>query len=309
MTTLTIATRRSPLAMWQAEHVQQALERAHPDLNVDILAMSTQGDRVLDVALAKIGGKGLFVKELETALYDGRADLAVHSIKDVPMQLPEGLVLSTIMAREDPHDALVSSRYRQLDELPQGACVGTSSLRRQCQLRERRPDLVVRDLRGNVNTRLARLDAGDFDAIILACAGLQRLRMHERIARALPPEEMLPAVGQGAIGIEIRADDERTRELLAPLHDTLTAQRVLCERAMNRTLEGSCTVPIAGHAILEDDGGLWMRGLVGSVDGTRVLRVEGRSPATDGEALGERLARDLLAQGAGELLAALRDEA
>jgi hydroxymethylbilane synthase len=294
-----IATRRSQLALWQAEHVAERLRLAWPGIGVELLPLSTQGDRILDVPLAKIGGKGLFVKELEAALLDGRADLAVHSIKDVPMELPAGLELPVILEREDPHDALVSARYGALGALAQGAVVGTSSLRRQCQLRALRPDLQVRDLRGNVNTRLRRLDEGEYDAIVLAAAGLRRLGMASRIRALLPAGELLPAVGQGAIGIEIRAGDVRLRERLAVLHHASSAACVLAERALNRTLHGGCQVPIGGFAERCGDG-LRLRALVGSVDGRRIVR--GERTGSDPEALGVALAQDLLARGAGELL-------
>ncbi|MDD3448816.1 MAG: hydroxymethylbilane synthase [Gammaproteobacteria bacterium] len=303
-TTIRIATRKSLLALWQAEYVKRELERHHPGLEVELLGMTTKGDRILDAPLAKVGGKGLFVKELEQAMYDGRADIAVHSMKDVPVELPEGMALPVICEREDPRDAFVSPRFADLDALPEGARVGSSSLRRQCQLRARRPDLVVRDLRGNVQTRLGRLDAGEYDAIILATAGLLRLELEERIACRLPVEVSLPAIGQGAVGIECRADDTRLQELLAPLHHPRTATVVAAERALNRRLEGGCQVPIAGYAVLED-GGLWLRALVGSPDGRTVVRGEVRGEPADAEALGTGLAEDLLARGADRILRAL----
>jgi hydroxymethylbilane synthase len=296
-----IATRKSPLAMWQAEHVAAALREAHPGLEVEILGMSTQGDKILDTPLAKIGGKGLFVKELEQRMQDGDADIAVHSMKDVPVDLPPGLHLSVIMQREDPRDAFVSNDYAALADLPEGARVGTSSLRRQCQLADRRPDLRILPLRGNVNTRLRKLDDGGYDAIILASAGLKRLGFAERIRARLAIEDSLPAIGQGAIGIECRSDDERVNALLAPLHDPSTAVCVGAERAMNARLEGGCQVPIGGHAIL-DGGRLQMRGLVGTVDGGTIVRGEIEGPQEEGAALGRRLAEDLLARGAGDIL-------
>ena len=299
-----IATRKSPLALWQAEHVAAALKGAHPGLSVEIVGMSTRGDKILDSPLAKIGGKGLFVKELEQGMLEGRADIAVHSMKDVPVDFPEGLHLPVIMEREDPRDAFVSNRYAALDELPQGAVVGTSSLRRQCQLQARRPDLRIEPLRGNVNTRLGKLDAGEFDAIILAAAGLMRLGFEERIRARLETGESLPAIGQGAVGIECRADDERVNALLAPLHHTDTADRVLAERAMNRRLMGGCQVPIAGHAELAGDQ-LALRGLVGTPDGARVLRAQTSGPRAQAESLGVAVAEALLDQGAGDILAAL----
>ena len=306
--TIRIATRKSPLAMWQAEHVAEALRNAHPGINVQIHGMSTQGDKILDTPLAKIGGKGLFVKELEARMLEGDADIAVHSMKDVPVELPEGLHLAVIMEREDPRDAFVSNDYASLDELPAGAVVGTSSLRRQCQLSDRRPDLEIKSLRGNVNTRLKKLDDGEYDAIILAAAGLIRLGFGDRIRSTIEPEDSLPAIGQGAVGIECRADDERVNGLLAPLHHADTASRVLAERAMNTRLEGGCQVPIGGHAVLKDDE-IWMRGLVGTVDGSEIIRAEIRGPRDEAEALGTALADELLQHGAKEILKELYDKA
>ena len=300
--TLRIATRKSPLALWQAEHVAARLRAAHPGLAVELVGMSTQGDRILDSPLAKVGGKGLFVKELEVALLDGRADIAVHSMKDVPVEFPDGLHLPVILEREDPRDAFVSNAYARFEDLPQGARVGTSSLRRQCQLAARRPDLVIDSLRGNVNSRLAKLDAGQFDAIILAAAGLKRLGFADRIRCELEPETSLPAIGQGAIGIECRRDDARTGALIAVLDDADTHLRLRAERALNTRLKGGCQVPIAGHAILDGDQ-LWLRGLVGEPDGSRMLRAERRGPASEAEALGVQLAEDLLALGADVILA------
>lgn len=300
--TLKIATRKSPLALWQANFVKDRLEALYPELQVDLVPMSTQGDKILDTPLAKVGGKGLFVKELETAMLEGRADIAVHSMKDVPVEFPEGLGLHTICEREDPRDAFVSNRFGQIDELPQGAVVGTSSLRRQCQLRAARPDLVIRDLRGNVNTRLAKLDAGEYDAIILAAAGLKRLEMAHRITAFIEPEQSLPANGQGAVGIECRLDDHELHALLAPLEHPETRIRVLTERAMNRALQGGCQVPIGAYALVQGEE-VWLRGLVGSPDGSRVIRDEIRGPLADGEALGHTLAQRLLADGADVILA------
>jgi hydroxymethylbilane synthase len=299
---LRIATRKSALALWQAEFVKAELERFHSDLTVELVPMSTQGDIILDTPLAKIGGKGLFVKELEQAMLDGRADIAVHSMKDVPVEFPEGLELNTICEREDPRDAFVSNKYKSLDELPQGAVVGTSSLRRQCQVRALRPDLDIRDLRGNVNTRLAKLDNGDYDAIILAAAGLLRLEMPERIADFIEPETSLPANGQGAVGIECRSDDERVKALLAPLEHTETRIRVLAERAMNRRLEGGCQVPIGAYALVNGEQ-VHIRGLVGAVDGSEILRDEVSGSVENAEQLGIQLAEQLLAQGADKILA------
>jgi hydroxymethylbilane synthase len=301
---LRIATRKSPLAMWQAEYVAAELKKAHPGLEVELVGMSTQGDRILDAPLAKIGGKGLFVKELEQGMMDGRADLAVHSMKDVPAELPEGLHLSVIMDRHDPTDAFVSNKYNSLDEMPEGAVVGTSSLRRQCQLGERRSDLVIKPLRGNINTRLAKLDDGEFDAIILASSGLKRMGFDDRITGLIAPEQSLPAIGQGALGMECRADDERVNALLAPLHHKESAICVSAERAMNHRLKGGCQVPIGGYAVLEGDQ-IWLRGLVGEPDGSLILRGEIRGPASEAEALGTQLADELLSRGADRILAAL----
>jgi hydroxymethylbilane synthase len=303
-----IATRKSPLAMWQAEHVAAQLKAAHPGLSVEIIGMSTQGDKILDTPLAKIGGKGLFVKELEARMLDGSADIAVHSMKDVPVELPEGLHLAVILKREDPRDAFVSKQYTSLDDLPEGARVGTSSLRRQCQLSGRRPDLNIQPLRGNVNTRLKKLDDGEYDAIILASAGLIRLGFAARIRSFIQPEDSLPAIGQGAIGIECRSDDKPINQLLSALHDADTASCVLAERAMNTRLEGGCQVPIGGYATLENDE-LYLRGLVGTVDGREIIRADIRGPREEAGALGTQLAETLLQQGAADILKALYDNA
>ena len=302
MKTLRIATRKSPLAVWQAEHVASELRRVHPDLEVELVTMTTQGDRILDSPLARIGGKGLFVKELEVALLEDRADIAVHSVKDVPMELPEHLELPVILEREDPLDAFVSNDYSSLDELPEGSRVGSSSLRRQCQLRARRPDLVVTDLRGNVNTRLAKLDSGEYQAILLAAAGLKRLGFQQRIRARLEPAVSLPAVGQGAIAIECRQGDEVVGPLIASLNHRDTSDRVRAERAFNRHLEGGCQVPLAAHAVLQEDR-IRLQGLVGAMDGSRILYAETDGPRQEAEALGVALAVELLDQGAGELLA------
>lgn len=299
---LRIATRKSPLALWQSEHVATALRAAHPELEVELVPMSTRGDEVLDRSLAAIGGKGLFLKELELAMLRGEADCAVHSLKDVPMELEPGFALAAIGARADYADAFVSGRYADLDALPAGAVVGTSSLRRQAQLRARRPDLQLRDLRGNVNTRLGRLDAGEYDAIVLACAGLQRLGFEARIRTRLTAPDWLPAPAQGALGIECRADDAGTHALLAVLDDPDTRRCCGAERAMNRALHGSCHVPVAAHAQLLD-GRLRLQGLVGSADDGRVVRAAGEAGADDGEALGAQVAQQLLEQGAGDLIA------
>ncbi len=300
--TIKIATRKSPLAMWQAEFVRDALIALHPGLQVELVRMSTQGDKILDVPLAKVGGKGLFVKELELGMLAGDADIAVHSMKDVPVDFPEGLHLPVICERTDPRDAFVSNRYNAIDDLPKGATVGTSSLRRECQLRTYRPDLVVLPLRGNVNTRLGKLDAGEFDAVILAAAGLKRLGFEERIRSALTAEQSLPAIGQGAVGIETRIDDAEVNSLIAPLRCAHTWITVSAERALNQRLSGGCQVPIAGYALLEHDE-IWLRGLVGRPDGSEMLRAEVRGKSTDAEALGVVVAEDLLAQGADKILA------
>ena len=305
---VTIATRESPLALWQAEFVRDALQAAHPGLEVALLGMTSRGDQLLDVPLAKVGGKGLFVKELETALLDRSADIAVHSMKDVPMEFPEGLCLGVICEREDPSDAFVSNAYGSVEELPAGAVVGTSSLRRECQLRARRPDLDVRFLRGNVNTRLRKLDEGQYDAIILATAGLLRLEMADRIRNRIAVADSLPSGGQGAVGIELRSDDAGTRALLAPLHHEATALCVSAERAMNRRLQGSCEVPIAAYADFVDGGEqLWLRGLVGRPAGDRVLRAEARAEAAAAEELGVAVANELIEQGAEGIIAAVYD--
>ena len=305
--TLRIATRKSPLAVWQAEHVADRLRAAHSGLAVELVGMTTQGDRILDSPLAKIGGKGLFVKELEQGLLEGRADIAVHSMKDVPVDFPDGLHLPCILDREDPRDAFVSSRFQSLAGLPQGARVGTSSLRRQCQIQADRPDLTIIPLRGNVNSRLRKLDDGEYDAIILASAGLKRLGFGERITAILETSQSLPAIGQGAIGIECRDDDTRVNALLQALHDPDTAIRVRAERAMNARLHGGCQVPIAGHAELQD-GQLLLRGLVGKPDGGEIVRGEINGASADAEALGTRLAEDLLSRGADRILAELYGE-
>lgn len=304
MQRIRIATRKSALALWQAEFVKAELLKHHPELTVELVPMSTQGDKILDTPLAKIGGKGLFVKELETAMLEDRADIAVHSMKDVPVEFPDGLMLSTICEREDPRDAFVSNQFRAIAELPPGAVVGTSSLRRQCQLKALRPDLQVRDLRGNVNTRLAKLDNGEFAAIILAAAGLLRLGFAERIAGYLPVEQSLPANGQGAVGIECRTSDQRVQALLAPLEHSVTRNCVLAERAMNRRLQGGCQVPIGAFATQHGEQ-ITLRGLVGSLDGSEIIRDQVQGPASSAEALGLQLAERLLAAGAGKILTAV----
>ncbi len=303
-----IATRKSALALWQAEYVKSRLEASHPGLKVSLVPMVSRGDKLLDAPLAKIGGKGLFVKELETALMENEADIAVHSMKDVPMEFPEGLGLYCICEREDPRDAFVSNHFDDLDALPPGSVVGTSSLRRQAQLLARRSDLKIQFLRGNVNTRLAKLDAGEYDAIILAAAGLIRLGFGERIRSSISVDESLPAGGQGAVGIECRTTDSELHALLECLNHAPTATRVVAERALNKRLNGGCQVPIACYAVLEGDQ-LWLRGLVGQPDGTVLLRAEGRAPAADAEALGVQVAEALLDQGAEQILQAVYGEA
>lgn len=303
-----IATRKSALALWQAEYVKARLEEAHPGLQVTLVPMVSRGDKLLDSPLSKIGGKGLFVKELETALLENEADIAVHSMKDVPMDFPEGLGLFCICEREDPRDAFVSNTYASLDELPQGRIVGTSSLRRQAQLLTRRPDLEIRFLRGNVNTRLAKLDAGEYDAIILAAAGLIRLGFEDRITSAISVDDSLPAGGQGAVGIECRSVDSEIHALLAPLHHQDTATRVTAERALNKHLNGGCQAPIACYAVLEGDQ-IWLRGLVGDPSGGLLLNAEARAPRSEAESLGVQVAEDLLSQGAGDILKAVYGEA
>lgn len=297
-----IATRQSPLALWQAHYVQQQLVAAHPGLQVELVPMVTKGDVLLDTPLSKVGGKGLFVKELELAMLENRADLAVHSMKDVPVAFPEGLGLVTICQRETPLDAFVSEKYATLDDLPQGAVVGTSSLRRQCQLSALRPDLTIRSLRGNVGTRLSKLDAGEYDAIILAAAGLKRLGLASRIRSTLPAEVSLPAVGQGAVGIECRLDDAPLIALLQALNHRDTETCVRAERAMNTRLEGGCQVPIGSFALLQPGDQLWLRGLVGTPDGSKMISAERRGHRDQAEQLGIALADELLERGAGEIL-------
>ena len=303
-----IATRKSALALWQAEYVKARLEQAHPALVVTLVPMVSRGDKLLDSPLSKIGGKGLFVKELETALLENEADIAVHSMKDVPMDFPEGLGLFCICEREDPRDAFVSNTYASLDDLPQGSIVGTSSLRRQAQLLTRRPDLQIRFLRGNVNTRLAKLDAGEYDAIILAAAGLIRLGFEQRITSPISIEDSLPAGGQGAVGIECRSADPEIHALLTPLHHADTAVRVTAERALNKHLNGGCQVPIACYAVLEGEQ-IWLRGLVGEPSGGVLLSADARAPRAHASELGVQVAEALLAQGAGDILKAVYGEA
>lgn len=301
---LRIATRKSPLALWQAEFVKAELENAHPGLDISLVPMSTRGDKILDSPLAKIGGKGLFIKELELALLEDRADIAVHSMKDVPMEFPDGLGLTVICEREDFRDAFVSNQHESFEALPHGAVIGSSSLRRQCQLKAARPDILVRDLRGNVNTRLSKLDAGEFDAIILAAAGLHRLGMKNRIRQYLAPELCLPAGGQGAIGIESRLQDTETLNLIGVLNHADSAICVSAERAMNIRLNGGCQVPIACLAELEK-GMLKMRGIVGDTEGREILSKQLSGKIDDAEKLGTQLAEHLLQQGAQRLLDAI----
>ena len=299
---LRIATRKSPLALWQANHVRDALMARNPGLDVELFTMTTQGDKILDTPLAKVGGKGLFVKELELGILEGRADLAVHSMKDVPVEFPQGLGLAAILEREDPRDAFISNTISSIEALPQGARVGTSSLRRQCQLRARRADLEVLDLRGNVNTRLAKLDNGDYDAILLAAAGVKRMGWEDRITELLPPEQFLPAIGQGAIGIEIRVADDRVKRIVEALNDEQAATRIRAERALNARLQGGCQVPIAGYSEISH-GVMVLRALVGRPDGTELVQGVISGKPEDAEELGQVLADDLLSRGAKQILA------
>ena len=304
---LTIASRESALAMWQAEHIQAKLQALYPSCTVDILGMTTQGDQILDKTLSKIGGKGLFIKELETALQENRADLAVHSLKDVPMDLPEGFVLVAVGERANPFDALVSNRCERLEDLPEGAVVGTSSLRREAQLRARYPHLVIKPLRGNVQTRLSKLDNGEYDAIILAAAGLQRLELDERIRLILSEADSLPAAGQGALGIEIAAHRTDLLDVLKPLNHDVTHACVTAERALARALGGSCQVPLAAYCT-EEDGLLTLRGLVGHPDGSVILQADAQAPAAYADALGRAVAKKLADDGAQELIEAVLAE-
>lgn len=299
--TLRIATRESPLAMWQAHYIKDELQAAHPDIKIDIIGMTTKGDQILDRALSKVGGKGLFMKELEEALLAGRADIAVHSMKDVTVELPEGLEIAVVCEREQPYDAFVSNNYATLSELPDGAVVGTSSLRRQTQLMHRYPKLVFKDLRGNVNTRLQKLDDGVYDAIILAAAGLIRLGFEQRIAQMIPVSLCLPAIGQGIVGVECRSDDQRVKELLSALHDANADYCITAERAMNKALEGGCQVPIAGHAVLQGDS-INLQGSVGDIDNGVLLQASASAKLADAESLGIMVADDLIRQGARDLI-------
>ncbi|WP_138145634.1 hydroxymethylbilane synthase [Bathymodiolus heckerae thiotrophic gill symbiont] len=304
MKTLKIATRKSPLALWQAEYVKSKLEYHHPDLTVELVKMTTKGDQILNSPLSKIGGKGLFIKELEVGMMEGVADIAVHSMKDVPYEIPQGFTLGAILKRENPFDAFVSNHFDSIDNLPQNAKVGTCSMRRIVQLKAIRPDLEILDLRGNVNTRLQKLDNGEFDGIILACAGLIRLGFEDRIKQQIPAEQSLPAVGQGAVGIEIRENDEEILVLISPLIDQEATYRVRAERAMNARLEGGCSVPIAGFATLSGNQ-LSLTGLVGNVDSGVILKHQMSADAADADAaevLGTQLADKLIEMGARDIL-------
>ena len=304
---LRIATRKSPLALWQAEHVAARLQQHHQQLNVELVKMSTAGDRYLDGPLSAAGGKGMFLKELEQALIDSRADLAVHSMKDVTIDLPAGLGIGVLLSREDPRDALIAAPGTTLENLPQGARLGTSSLRRQCQVRAYRPDLEVTDVRGNVGTRLGKLDKGEFDAIILAAAGVKRLGIAERVSDYIDPAVLIPAVGQGVIGIETRLADKAVTALIEPLNDPAAEICLAAERAVSRRLYGGCMLPIAAHAVLDADQ-IKLSGLVGMVDGGEILHAERSGSAADAEALGLAVAEDLLAQGADRILSELVDD-
>ena len=308
MQKLVIASRESVLAMWQAKHIQSRLQQLYPEMEISILGMTTQGDQILDKTLSKIGGKGLFVKELEQALLDGRADLAVHSIKDVPMQLPEAFALTVITEREDPSDAFVSNLYQSLAEMPAGAVVGTSSLRREAQVRARYPQLEVKPLRGNVQTRLRKLDEGQYDGILLATSGLKRLELEGRIRTTLVPQESLPAAGQGALGIETLANALEIQALLAPLNDAQTAACVTAERALARALNGSCQVPLAAYAT-EEDGVLTLNGLVAHPDGSVVLTAQAQAPVAYADGLGRAVAKKLADDGAHTLIQAVLAQA
>ncbi len=299
--TLKIATRKSPLALWQAEHVKARLEHHHPGLNVELIKMTTKGDQILNSPLSKIGGKGLFIKELEVGMMEGVADIAVHSMKDVPYEIPPGFELGAILKRENPFDAFVSNNFDSINDLPQGAKVGTCSMRRIVQLKAIRPDLEILDLRGNVNTRLQKLDDGEYDAIILACAGLIRLKFEDRIKQQISAEQSLPAVGQGAVGIEIRENDQEILDLIAPLIDTETSYRITCERAMNARLEGGCSVPIAGFSTIENDQ-ITLTGLVGNVDTGIILKEQVSGSIDESERLGIVLADKLISLGAKDIL-------
>ncbi len=303
---IVIASRESRLALWQAVHVRDRLSALYPQSKVDILGMTTKGDQILDRPLSEIGGKGLFIKELEVAMQEGRADLAVHSMKDVPMEMPEGFILAAISARENPCDAFVSNHYAALDDLPAGAIVGTSSLRREAILRARYSHLTIKSLRGNLDTRLKKLDAGEYDAIILAAAGLIRLGLPERVKSVLTPEQSLPAPGQGALGIEVRSARPEASLLVAALNDPESAHCVRAERAFSRALGGSCQIPLGGYAILEK-GTLWLRGFIATPDGQQMLSAELRGAPEEDESIGRTLAQMLRDQGADAILEKLAD--
>lgn len=304
LTELRIATRRSRLALWQAEEVARRLGLLYPELKITLVKIVSRGDVLVDTPLAKIGGKGLFVKQLEASMLEGSADIAVHSMKDVPVAFPAGLALAVIMARQDPRDAFVSNQFNSLADMPAGCIVGTSSLRRRCQILEAYPQLKINWVRGNVDTRLGKLDDGEYDALILASAGLKRLGFESRIKTVLEPEECLPSIGQGAVGIEARSDDDAVRQLLAPLADVDTTHRITAERALNEALNGGCQIPIAGFALL-NNGEIYLRALVGAADGSVILRAEISGPVEQAASLGIRLAQNLLAQGADRILAKL----
>jgi len=303
---LVIASRESPLAMWQAEHVRERLSALYPDCNIEILGMTTRGDQILDRTLSKVGGKGLFVKELEVAMAEGRADLAVHSLKDMPMELPPGFVLSAVLEREDPRDAFVSNDYASLEQLPAGAVVGTSSLRRQALIAARFPLLQIKPLRGNLGTRLAKLDRGEYAAIILAAAGLKRLGLADRITAPIEPEQSLPAPGQGAMAIEIRADRADLQEILAPLNHLPTELAVTAERTLSRAFGGSCQVPLAAFATIDGDQ-MRLRAMIATPDGSRVAVADASGAADAPEVLGETIAAALEAQDAGAILALCKE--
>ena len=301
MTQIRIATRKSKLAIWQAEHVASLLHQYYPELEITLVKITTAGDKIIDRPLNKIGGKGLFIKELEQLLLDNKADIAVHAMKDVPYQLPSGLLISTILKRENHHDALVSNKYKNLHNIPNNAIIGTSSLRRQAQLLAQQPNIIVKPLRGNLDTRIKKLDSGEYDAIILACAGLERLGWKSRIAAELP-DTMLSAVGQGAIGIECRQNDTKIIEILAKLNDEITWNCITAERSMNRALGGSCHTPIAGYAEIDNDK-LQLTGLVAMTDGSKIIRAKSSGTIDIANEIGQQVAKNLLDQGANSIIA------
>lgn len=303
-TSVRVATRKSPLALWQAQFVRAKLQEAHPGINVELVTMLTKGDKLLSSCLAKVGGKGLFVEELERAVIEGRADFAVHSMKDIPLELAKGLGLGAICKRGDPTDAFVSNEFRSIATLPYGATVGTCSLRRQCQLKELRPDIRIKELRGNVGTRIGKLDAGEYNAIVLASSGLRRLGMGNRIIASFQPEELLPAVGQGAIGIECPVDNIHLISVIEKVNDPDTFDCVLCERAVNRALGGGCHMPVASYAEIRGSE-IWLRALVGQINGTKIIRGEIRGHRSEAESIGENLAEELIRCGANSILAKL----